>query len=62
MTGDGIAFFGYADHKLPRLLGKKPGWCDKYSSFKKLLINLIGFSVITYVIESNLRLFGELKS
>ena len=34
MCFDHIGFFLFSDHKLPRILGKKPGYLDKYMSVK----------------------------
>ena len=50
MWNDGIGFFStMADHKLPRILGAKPGWCDKFISVRNVIMFIISFTVIVGV-------------
>jgi hypothetical protein len=49
---DGIAFFGFADFKLKRILGHKKRICDKYSGFKNYLTYFIMFTFMLYIIIS----------
>lgn len=60
MWYDGVAFFGFADHKLPRVMGKKPGYFDKYTSVKRILMYVIGISIIAYVLTSQLEKYFHL--
>jgi len=62
MTHDGIAFFGYSDHKLPRLFGAEPSYWDKYKSPRSVIMSLIGLVVGTYVILSQVLKYGKLKT
>ena len=51
MWNDGIAFFSTgADHKLKRILGKKPTWCDKWCSGRNLFMNFIEFTILAIVV------------
>jgi hypothetical protein len=50
---DGLAFFSItADHKLPRLLGNKPGLFDKYKNVRNSIKHSITFVLVTIVIFS----------
>lgn len=58
---DGIAFFGFADFKLPRIMGKKPGFFDKFTSVKNLIIYTMMIGVLAYILISNIAKLGLLK-
>lgn len=52
MCFDHIGFFLFADHKLPRILGKKPGWTDQYTSVKKIVLLVIKVFIVLFVVGS----------
>ena len=53
LWNDGIAFFApMADHKLPRLLGRKPGWLDKFRNCRNLVKYGLSFVIICIVIST----------
>jgi hypothetical protein len=55
MWNDGIGFFStMADHKLPRILGAKAGWCDKFMNTRNVVMFLISFTVAVYVCATEL--------
>jgi len=49
---DGIAFFGFADFKLPRMLNKEPTFLDKFKSFKGITIHLSFAILLTFILVS----------
>ena len=62
MWNDGIAFFStLGDHKLPRLLGGKPGWFDGMKGTKNIIMALINVCVIGSVLGSQISKFGTQK-
>lgn len=55
MWNDGIAFFNpMADHKLPRLVGIKPGWFDKFKNARNIIKYLVSVIIFIIVISSQL--------
>ena len=63
MWWDGIAFFStQVDHKLPRIIGHKPGWCDKYKSTRNKVKLIMGVVVLSVVLSSQIGRYGKIKS
>ena len=47
---DGIAFFGLAAFKVPRLLGKAPGCLDKYKGPRGIFTYVLSFFLLVYIL------------
>jgi len=63
LWNDGIAFFSTgADHKLPRVVGGKAGWLDKWFSCKNCFMNFIEVTILIAVVGSQLYTYKEQKS
>ena len=63
MYNDGINFFGTtADYKIPRLLGRKPGWFDKCRPGQSLFLALISTSILVYILYTEIGMYNEIKS
>lgn len=62
MCFDHVGFFLFADHKLPRILGKKAGFLDKYVSIKKMFMNLLSLIILIVVLVSQFGKWGWKKS
>ena len=63
MWNDGIAFFSpMADHKLPRLIGQKPGWFDKYKNMRNIFKSLISLAVVIVILASQIPTYNKQKS
>ena len=41
-----------ASYKLPRMLGEKPGWLDKYKGVKNIVMTLLAVGVLIYILVS----------
>ena len=59
---DGIGFFKYKFHEIPRTKGESLSWCDKCKSVKWVLMTLLIICVFFIVIENEGSKNGQLKS
>jgi hypothetical protein len=59
---DGLEFFGFSMEKLQRLRGKKASYCDKFTSKKKLASTMAMLTLIVYVVISEAKMIGDIKS
>merc|ERR1712166_598753 len=61
---DGVAFFSVtAEHKLPRLTGRKPGWMDKlHLDIPNLVLWFIEFVIVLAVVLQYIDIYKEIKS
>ena len=51
MWNDGIKFFApMADHKLPRLVGAKPGWFDRFKNCRNQIKYILMVGIVIGVI------------
>jgi|OM-RGC.v1.030109051 hypothetical protein len=56
---DGIAFFGFATYKLPRVLGKKPRYHDKIFSIKNCVVYGVWLYVLYQILSSQISKLGK---
>ena len=61
MLWDGLMFFGFDDTKLARLNGAKTSYLDKFKNKKWLIKNIIGLTIVLYVILGSLSKLGQIK-
>ena len=58
LWNDGLGFFSTgADHKLQRILGKKPGWMDKWFNCRNVIMNIIEMTILLIVVGSSISIY-----
>jgi hypothetical protein len=55
---DGLGFFGFDDAKLERIRRKPAGWFDKFKSFKRMILLILGLIVLIYVLVTQILKWG----
>ena len=59
---DGISFFGFGDYKLRRMRGVAPGWFDKFTHPKNLIMYLVNTSIMCWILYTQIGKLGTQKS
>jgi hypothetical protein len=62
MLWDGLGFFGFDDAKLDRIRRKPASVFDKCNSIQRMIIYIVGFTVLIYVLATQIAKWGMQKS
>ena len=59
---DGLSFFGFDDGKLDRIRRKPASVWDKCNSVQRLVMIILGLTVLVFVLFTQIKKWGSMKS